>query len=288
MERYGHLSASGTDFTVPPWGENAGLIWRTIALLAGASGPEAGRDARRVREDARERALSRLSPSARLIFTRLLRGTVTYLGLRERISFLMSEDAFQMRRVYLAMGRRLVDRNDLHGPDDVFYLMYDELEKLLEGSCDQVVARERIEARKAAALADAEMEIDDVICGEEVLSDSPAPPEDVEKLVGIAGSRGVVRGYARIVTDPYETVSGLSDEDILVVPFMDVGWTPLFSRAGGVVAETGGQLSHSAIVAREFGLPAVVGVRKATRAIRDGQPITVDGNRGVVYLKHVD
>jgi pyruvate,water dikinase len=75
--------------------------------------------------------------------------------------------------------------------------------------------------------------------------------------------------------------------DVLVVPFMDVGWTPLFSVVGGIVAETGGQLSHSAIVAREYGLPAVVGVRGATNILQDGQPVTVDGGRGRIYLGHV-
>ena len=72
-----------------------------------------------------------------------------------------------------------------------------------------------------------------------------------------------------------------------MVPFTDVGWTPLFPGIGGVVAETGGQLSHTSIVAREYGLPAVVSVRQATHMIRDGQPVTVDGDAGRVYLKHV-
>jgi pyruvate,water dikinase len=77
----------------------------------------------------------------------------------------------------------------------------------------------------------------------------------------------------------------LRREDILIVPFTDVSWTPLFPAVGGVVAETGGQLSHSAIVAREYGLPAVVNVKNATLLIKDGQSIVVDANQGRVYLK---
>ncbi len=77
----------------------------------------------------------------------------------------------------------------------------------------------------------------------------------------------------------------LSHSDILVVPFSDVGWTPLFAGIGGIVAETGGQLSHAAIVAREYNLPAVVSVRDATRRICDGQALTVDGGQGRVYLE---
>ncbi|UCC76766.1 MAG: phosphoenolpyruvate synthase, partial [Anaerolineales bacterium] len=88
----------------------------------------------------------------------------------------------------------------------------------------------------------------------------------------------------RIVLDPSQAPVSLTRDDILVVPFTDVGWTPLLSGIGGIVAETGGQLSHTAIVAREYGLPAVVSVRQATRLIQDGQRVTVDGNSGRVYL----
>ena len=79
------------------------------------------------------------------------------------------------------------------------------------------------------------------------------------------------------------TAARSTREDILVVPFTDVGWTPVLANAGGIVAETGGQLSHTSIIAREFGIPAVVSVRNATRLIREGQTVTVDGTAGRVY-----
>jgi pyruvate,water dikinase len=85
--------------------------------------------------------------------------------------------------------------------------------------------------------------------------------------------------------DPAEAPDTLNREDILVVPFTDVSWTPLLIGVGGIVSETGGQLSHTSIVAREYGLPAVVNVKRATRIIRDGQTIRVDGSHGRVYLK---
>jgi pyruvate,water dikinase len=113
------------------------------------------------------------------------------------------------------------------------------------------------------------------------------PPADVKHLSGIPGSAGIVRGYVRVIRHPSDRVGALKRDDVLVVPFMDIGWTPLFSAIGGIVAETGGQLSHSAIVAREYGLPAVVSVKGAIRVLRDGDPVTVDGNRGQVYLGHV-
>ncbi|MFL7810496.1 MAG: PEP-utilizing enzyme, partial [Anaerolineae bacterium] len=100
---------------------------------------------------------------------------------------------------------------------------------------------------------------------------------------GISGSSGTARGYARVVSDPVQAPATLTKDDILVVPFTDTSWTPLFIGIGGLVSETGGQLSHSAIIAREYGLPAVVNVKHATRLISDGEPIVVDGTRGRVY-----
>jgi phosphohistidine swiveling domain-containing protein len=95
----------------------------------------------------------------------------------------------------------------------------------------------------------------------------------------------MARGRARVIHDPVEAPACLGREDILVVPYSDVGWTPLFSSIGGIVAETGGQLSHAAIVAREYGLPAVVSVKGATRLIGEGQHVSVDGSLGRVYLE---
>jgi phosphohistidine swiveling domain-containing protein len=288
MDRYGHLSASGTDFTVPPWKENPDIIWRTIGRLATQPAGGHSRNPVEIRGEAKARALAGMSWPARLVFERLLAGAITYLKLRERISFCMSEDAYQMRRLYLAIGGALVLRKHMDKSDDVFYLMYDELENLLEGTFDPLVARDRIQTRRAIIQQDAGIAVDDIVCGDDARPEPAAMPEGTRSLAGIPGSAGIARGYARIVTDPYKYQPNLSKEDILIVPFMDVGWTPLFSVAGGIVAETGGQLSHSAIIAREFGLPAVVGVSRATEIIAEGQPITVDGSRGIVHLKHTD
>jgi phosphohistidine swiveling domain-containing protein len=95
----------------------------------------------------------------------------------------------------------------------------------------------------------------------------------------------VRKGRARIVHDPALEGGGLGAEDILIVPFTDLGWLPILSGIGGIVAEAGGQLSHTSIIAREFGIPAVVSVGNATRLIRDGQAVMVDGTAGRVYLR---
>jgi pyruvate,water dikinase len=200
----------------------------------------------------------------------------------------MAEDAHQMRRIFLSLGHNLRKAGFLESAADIFYLHYREVQDLFAGTPEAPAVREKITRRKAEMEADARLELNDTICEASPTARPLAALQDQEYLVGISGSSGIARGYARVVFDPAEVSGEIGADDILVVPFTDVGWTPLFSAVGGVVAETGGQLSHSAIVAREYSLPAVVSVKQATLLIRTGQPLTVDGNRGRVYLRHVE
>jgi len=105
-------------------------------------------------------------------------------------------------------------------------------------------------------------------------------------LVGTAASAGTVTGPARVVLDP--TGAHLQPGEILVAPSTDPGWTPLFLTAGGLVMEMGGANSHGAVVAREYGIPAVVGVGNATSLITTGQQLTVDGSRGLISTPTTD
>ena len=114
---------------------------------------------------------------------------------------------------------------------------------------------------------------------DQVCRQSPAGGD----LQGIAGSPGVISGPARVIRGP-DQFGTLEKGEILVAPLTNPVWTPLFAIAGGIITEVGGILSHGAIVAREYGIPAVMSIPGATQAISDGQFITVDGNRGVVLV----
>ncbi len=292
MGRYGFLSANGTDFSSASWIERPALIWQSVARHAdGESGaanpipPVAG--ARRAAADAAADAARQLPPWRRHLFRRFLASARAYLDLRERVSLLFSEDTYQFRRVVLAMGDQLAGTGRLACRDDVFYLYRAELWQLLAGELDDGDARRLVAERRAEMVRDAACEPDETICGEDPQLATPVPDGTNEHLVGIGGSSGTVEGIARIVLDPLEAPACLGPRDILVVPFTDVGWTPLMVGIGGIVAEAGGQLSHTAIVAREYGLPAVLGVRRATRLLREGEAITLDGRRGRVYRGHV-
>ena len=107
--------------------------------------------------------------------------------------------------------------------------------------------------------------------------------QDTNMLKGVPASSGRARGRARIVLDVHEAMR-LSSGDILVTQATDPGWTPVFPLVSGIVLEIGGQLSHGAIVAREYGIPAVVNVQGAMQTIQNGQMITVDGTNGRIYL----
>lgn len=286
LERYGFLSASGTDFSTPPWRETPTLIWHAIGRIAANPEEPAHEKAEAIRAAAQKRVRSHIPWAQRWLFDRLLNSTTTYIDLRERTSLLMSEDSYQMRRIFLVLAEHLVAIGALRTRDDIFLLTYEEIRRLVEGTLPPEAVRQQVIAREAELEADAGFEAPEIICGEPTVPTTPVlPVHDQECLVGISGSSGLAQGPARIVLDPTRTPADLNRSDILVVPFTDVGWTPLFCGIGGIVAETGGQLSHTAIVAREYGLPAVVSVKKATQLIRDGQWITVDGYHGKVYLR---
>jgi pyruvate,water dikinase len=291
MARFGYLAANGTDFTEPRWSEDPTLAWRSLARLIDVQARPGAerRDAEPVaasRGRARAAVRAHMRPVSRAWFDALLRSATTYIDLRERLSAAMTEDAFQARRLFLAIGDRLAARNDLRLRDDVFLLYYDELRALSEGRIEPAVARARINERRAELERDAAAEPPETFIGDHPPLGTSAVDTN-EALTGLPASAGLVQGYACVIHDPAAAPDTLSSQHILVVPFTDVGWMPLFASVGGIVAECGGQLSHTAIVAREYGLPTVVGVARAMRIIRDGQPLTVDGTRGVVYLKHL-
>jgi pyruvate,water dikinase len=285
MRRYGFLSANGTDFSSASWVERPALIWQSVARHARNGRPEV--------EPPPAGAVSAAGIAAQLplvrrrLFRRFLTSTRAYLDLRERVSLLFSEDTYQFRRVVVAMGDQLVGAGRLADRDDVFYLYRSELWRLVGSDLDDREARRLVAERRAEMAADAACEPEETLCGEDHELAGPAPDLAGEHLVGIGGSPGTVEGIARIVRDPLAAPADLGPHDILVVPFTDVGWTPLMAGTAGIVAEAGGQLSHTAIVAREYGLPAVLGVRRATQVLRDGEAITLDGRRGRVHRGHV-
>jgi phosphohistidine swiveling domain-containing protein len=284
MARYGFLSANGSDFSEVPWIESPGLVWKSVARMALERDPVAAGRTEAHREQVLALVRSCLGPIKRRLFDRLHVSTVWFMDRRESLSLLMTEDSYLMRRCLLALGGKLVEQGIVAAPEDIFFLYAEELERLPGDAAETASAAAKIATRKAEMARHATLDPPETLCGDEAPSLEPPSAEGLDCLTGIGTSAGIVEGCARIVHDPALADGRYGRSDVLVVPFTDIGWTPILAGIGGIVAEAGGQLSHSSIIAREFGIPAVVSVRNATRLIRDGQTIKVDGSAGRVYL----
>jgi pyruvate,water dikinase len=203
---------------------------------------------------------------------------------RERDTF-----HFEMTRIFPAfrrylheLGTRWAARGWLSDPEQIFFLRLDEMESMVKAPepMGTVAAqrRQEYEANKQRTWPDA------LRGGQEIYArgaDQSASGDGL--LAGVPGSPGVVSGRARVICGP-EEFHRLEPGEILVAPITNPVWTPLFAIAGGVITEVGGILSHGAIVAREYGIPAVMSIPHATQRVPDGQMLTVDGNRGWVTL----
>jgi pyruvate,water dikinase len=191
----------------------------------------------------------------------------------------------RIRAAALELGRRLAQRGVLHEAGDVMFLEWPELQSLATGGEAPADLPGRVSERRAtldrrrAVRPPDLLRSDGVPEDEDETEEAPAPGT----LRGLGVSGGHARGPVRILRRP--DVQSLRDGDVLVVEYADPGWTPLFPRASALVMEVGGAMSHAAVVARELGIPAVFGVRKATTNLVDGGTVEVDGDRGLVRAR---
>ncbi len=273
LDRFGHFSDSGNDFSVAPWREMPDTVVRMIASRSAAM---------RATDRVHWRTAEMVMPVWRRPLTRMIHArATTFMRYRDEVSSLYTYGYGQFRRYFLEVGRRLTERGVLTSPDDVMYLTIDELRSAFldgdDGTATDLVAVRRQEIDEVADLV-----MPDIIFGDDFVP-GVGDVGDATTWKGTPTSRGTHRGTTRVVRGIAD-FDRVEDGDILVIPFSDVGWTPLFGRAGAVVAESGGMLSHSSIVAREYGIPCVVSVAGAM-GIPDGVPAVVDGYRGLVALE---
>lgn len=269
LDQFGHLSDSGNDISVACWRETPDLIKEMIQLYT----PTGQASQQILLSDVPKHKIKRP-----WLLHFLYRRARTFRLYREHISFVYTKTYGTFRPYWLELGERMVRRGLLRERNDVFYLYMEEARAALDGqaACDYAaVAAER--KTEMAAMKDIALPI--LLYG-----DTPPPVVGItdNRLSGVPASRGVYTGRARVIRSLSE-FHKVEPGDVLVIPYSDVGWTPLFARAGGVIAESGGLLSHSSIIAREYHIPAVVSVADAT-LLQDNTLVTVDGFKGEVLI----
>ncbi|MCU6708118.1 phosphoenolpyruvate synthase [Paenibacillus sp. J5C_2022] len=204
-----------------------------------------------------------------------------FSGFREYPKYGMVNRYFVYRQALLKEAERLVQAGVIHEKEDVYYLTFKELhEAVCANKLDyQIISERKDEYKLYEKLTPPRVITSDgeIITGEYKSENFPA-----DAIVGLAVSSGVIEGRARVILNMED--SELEDGDILVTAFTDPSWTPLFVSIRGLVTEVGGLMTHGAVIAREYGLPAVVGVDNATKLIKDGQRIRVHGTEGYIEL----
>ena len=205
----------------------------------------------------------------------------TFIGYREYPKYGMVSRYFVYKQALLEEAERLVQAHVLRRKEDIFYLTFEELQEVERtGRSDDELIQQRKDTFRAVATLTPPRVLTsegEAVSGTYLRGDLPAGA-----LVGLGVSSGVVEGRARVVHDMGQ--ADLAPGDILVTAHTDPSWSPLFLSAAGLVTEVGGLMTHGAVIAREYGLAAVVGVEHATRLIRDGQRIRVNGTDGYVEL----
>lgn len=287
LDRYGFRGVNEWEIASPSWEIRPEVLRRAVAAVK-AHG--AVRDPQATRRAVLQRFID---DDVRTKFPDLdlwLGRCTVWMGIRERTKATCVLTINEQRLDALEIGRRLATEGKLAAPSDVYFLTLDELAAAVEVG---EVATGAIERRKSAkAFLASKQEPLFAVAGEvppvdewpDVAGSGPASSDGAAvEVTGAAGSPGSATGRARVVRNAYADEPTRPGE-VLVAPITDPGWMPLFIGAVAVVAEMGGELSHTMIVARELGLPAVVGAVGATTTIRTGDLIEVDGSAGVVRI----
>jgi pyruvate,water dikinase len=272
IDQFGHFSDSGNDCSSIPWRETPHLIRQMILKPP----PEQKSDHSSIAFND-----LRLPRNKRGLIRHIYHWASRFAVHREAISSLYTYGYGQFRRCYVGLGDALVLRGALAHREDVFYLYRQELVNLVDHE-DWTSQSGLVSERRAAMDQVRDAVVPETIFGKE---QPPVGSAIGNTLKGVATSLGHYTGPARILQGLSE-IDRMQSGDVLVIPYSDVGWTPLFARAGAVVAESGGILSHSSIVAREYRIPAVVSVPGACR-IPDGARVTVNGFSGEVRIEEV-
>ncbi|MGF1672215.1 MAG: PEP-utilizing enzyme, partial [Rivularia sp. (in: cyanobacteria)] len=266
INRYGYLSDVGTDIAVPTWREEPEAVKLLFVQLMQGNQPPANK---RKRGGVVQRRVD----------------------LKGRVTEVYSQLLAQLRWSFIALERNWLQNSWLQQPGDIFFLEIEEVQKIIRDADDQLInyLSSLVEMRRNQLTEDSQLNpapllvygnappVSIFVPGSSLLADG--------MLTGIPASHGQVEGRVKVLRN-LQSIPDIDKQTILVVPYTDSGWAALLTRAGGLIAEAGGRLSHGAIIAREYGIPAVMDVHNATWLLQDGQRVRVDGSRGIIEVSN--
>ncbi len=290
LDKYGMRCAGEIDITRPRWREEPGMLIpmiltniRTVASGASKERFEQGLQAALSKEQSLLAQLNSLPSSKQKVNeTHRMIGLVRMLcGYREYPKYHIISCYFVYKQALLKEAEALRQAGAIQSIEDIYYLTINELR---EAILTRKVARSLINLRKSEYKRYEKLTPPRVITSDgEILSGTYKRDHlPANAIAGLAVSSGVIEGRARVIVKMEE--ADLEEGDILITTFTDPSWTPLFVAIKGLVTEVGGLMTHGAVIAREYGLPAVVGVERATKLIKDGQRIRVNGTEGYVEI----
>jgi len=270
--QYGYLTESTTNFSTPSWKENPEVVLKMII------------DYKIPTHNIEEFGIEQVDfPIAyQWMMKKLYKETVQFKIFRERVGDLFTRGYALFKDYFLVIGNQLTQRGWINTPEDIYFLYRDEVVEIVRHPEYGSDLARKIETRKMEMEACKSYPLPEVFYGEN-------PPVVVaqvsSRLTGVPTSAGYYTGRVKVIKT-IRDFEKLKQGDILVVPYTDVSWTSLFAKVGGVIAESGGLLSHSSIIAREYQIPAIVSVTGATM-LADDTMVTMDGYRGEISI-HVD
>jgi len=269
LEAYGYLSDVATDIAVPTWKEEPANVREVFAQFI-VNPPPLMLSKKRTSQNWQ----------AKLVQNRL--------NLKGRITEIYSQLLAELRWSFLALEKIWLSSGLLKESGDIFFLELSEICQIINDKDQELLKQltQIIEKRRSQLSEHQQLETTPFV----VYGNAPiitilktASLQPTELLQGIGASTGQAEGRVKVLRN-LQSVPEINRETILVVPYTDSGWAPLLARAGGLIAEVGGRLSHGAIVAREYGIPAIMDIQDATRLLKDGQLVRIDGKLGTVEI----
>lgn len=290
LTRYGMRCAGEIDITRTRWSENPAMLIPVI--LTTIKHFEAGESRRKFERGLQEALTKKQEILDRLKqlpdgdekaneTTRMIDLLRNLAGYREYPKYDIVSRYFVYKQALLNEAERLVQAGVLHEKEAIYYLTFDELREVIRTHAldEQLINRRKDEFKRFEKLTPPRVMTSDgeIITGQYKRENLPS-----YAIIGLPVSAGVIEGRARVILSMDE--ADLEEGDILVTPFTDPSWTPLFVAIKGLVTEVGGLMTHGAVIAREYGLPAVVGIDNATKRIKDGQRIRLNGTDGFIEI----